>query len=201
VFQRDNIGEGRQMSTTVTMRNRLKLNRPSLRKNARPPKLRTHLGQAFTAANLSATLVMQHCQACNSVQYPPRELCQHCLEDSLVWRETNTRGHIINRVAVHNSLWEYFKRRIKDAPWPIATVRLDCNATVFAHLALHSFDSPTIGDIAAATPVEVFSHTDASQSSVLIAVAAGTTISRSEQRREIIAEMGLLQTADKVGGI
>jgi uncharacterized OB-fold protein len=189
------------MSTTVTMRNRLKLNRPSLRKNARPPKLRTHLGQAFTAANLSGALAMQHCQACNSVQYPPRELCQHCLGDHLVWRETNTHGHIINRVAIHNSLWEYFKRRLKDAPWPIATVRLDCAATVFTHLALHSFDSPTIGDITAATPVDVFSHTDASQSCVLVAVAAGTAIAGSEQRRGIVAEMGLLQASVKAGGI
>ena len=104
-------------------------------------------------------------------------------------------------VAIHNSLWEYFKRRITDAPWPIATVRLDCNATVFAHLALHSFGPRAMQDITAATPVEVFSHTDASKSSVLIAVAAGTTISRSEQRREIVAAMGLLQASMKAGGI
>jgi uncharacterized OB-fold protein len=189
------------MSTTTTMRNRLKHNRPSVRKNARPPKLRTHLGQAFTAANLSAALVLQHCPACDSAQYPPRELCQHCLLDGLVWKEVSTLGHIINRVTIHSSLWEYFKRRVKDAPWPIATVRLDCDATVFAHLALHSFDKHSTDDLAQGTLVQVFSHTDASLQSVLIAVAAKTPIACSEQRRVIIAEMGLLQASVKAGGI
>lgn len=189
------------MSTTTTMRNRLKHNRPSVRKNARPPKLRTHLGQAFTAANLSCALAMQHCPACGSAQYPPRELCQHCLQDGLVWRETATHGHIINRVAIHSSLWEYFKRRTSDAPWPIATVKLDCDATVFAHLALPSFAPRTIDDLEQATPVEVFSHTDASLQAILVAVAAGTAIASSQQRRDIVAEMGLLQASVKKGGI
>jgi uncharacterized OB-fold protein len=189
------------MSSTTSRRNRLKFNRPSLRKNARPPKLRSPSGQAFSAANLGCALCMQTCRACDSVQYPPRELCQHCLLDGLVWQEVSTQGHIINRVTIHSSLWEYFKRRLKDAPWPIATVRLDCNATVFAHLALHSFDKHSTDDLEQGTPVQVFSHTDASLQSVLIAVAAETPIAGSEQRRAIIAEMGLLQASVKAGGI
>jgi uncharacterized OB-fold protein len=189
------------MTTTSTMRNRLKHNRPSVRKNARPPKQRTQLGQAFTAANLPCALALQHCPHCDSVQYPPRELCQHCLGDGLVWRETDTAGRIINRIELHHSLWEYFKRRLQTQAWPITSVRLLSGATVFAHLAIQTFGGAEISEIKAGTRVAVFSHTDASQSAVLFAVAAGTAIETAAQRRAIVAELGLLEPSVKPGGI
>ncbi|MCB1664029.1 MAG: hypothetical protein KDI20_15660, partial [Pseudomonadales bacterium] len=44
-----------------------------------PPKQRTELGEALTAATVEGELVLQQCQQCDSVQYPPREICHHCL--------------------------------------------------------------------------------------------------------------------------
>ncbi len=188
------------MTTTPTMQQRLKHNRPSLRRNARPPKQRSHLGAAFTAANLGCALALQHCRSCERVQYPPRELCQHCLADGLVWREADTAGHIISRLDLHHSLWEYFKRRIAEAPWPVATVRLDCGATVFAHLALPSFGAASAAAVPAGSAVQVFTHTDCSLNSVFIAVSAGTAVATPAQRRELAAALGLLEPAYKPEG-
>ncbi len=189
------------MSTTPTMRSRLKLNRPSLRKLARPPKQRTALGAAFTAANLPVALALQHCRDCGSVQYPPRELCRQCLGDSLVWRSTPGSGRMLSRVELHHSLWEYFKRRLQEKPWPVASVRLDCGVIVFAHLALETFAGAANPSLAADTPVQVFTHTDCSLNAVLIAVAAGTPIESRGERRAIAAGLGLLEPAIKPEGI
>jgi uncharacterized OB-fold protein len=189
------------MTTSHTMRSRLKFNRPSVRRHARPPKLRTPLGAAFTAANLPAALVLQVCPHCQAVQYPARELCRRCLQDGLVWRETDTGGRLLSGVDLHHSLWEYFKRRIATAPWPVATVRLDCDVTVFVHVALATFGADSAAAIPGDTRVRVFSHTDASQNAVLIAVSAQTPITTPAQRRAITDAMGLLEPCDKPGGI
>lgn len=189
------------MSTTPTMQSRLKLNRPSLRKLARPPKQRTPLGTAFNAANLPVALALQHCRDCGSVQYPPRELCSRCLGDALVWRPTPGSGRLVSSLELHHSLWEYFKRRMADKPWPVASVRLDCGVIAFAHLALETFASDSPLKLAANTPVQVFTHSDCSLNAVMIAVAADTPIASRSQRHAIAAGLGLLEPAIKPEGI
>lgn len=199
------------MSKRHSMRQRLKLNRPSLRHRARPPRARTPVGMDFNAANLPVALALQHCKACQAVQYPPREVCGECLSPALAWRETGTAGTLLAGVELHHSLWEFFKRRIADAPWPVATVRLDCNVTVFAHLALHTFpfDRITSADcitnkaagLSAGTAVSVFSHSDSSRNAVLIAVSADTPIAERAQRQAIAEHLGLTTPAEKPGGI
>ncbi|MEQ8514386.1 MAG: zinc ribbon domain-containing protein, partial [Chromatocurvus sp.] len=69
------------MTDTEKMRRRLRLSRPSLRRDARPPRLRTAPGEAFSAANLPCALALRHCRDCGGVQYPPQEVCAHCLGD------------------------------------------------------------------------------------------------------------------------
>ena len=188
------------MTTSSKMQRRLKLNRPSVRGRARPPKQRTPLGDTFTAANLPAALSLQHCVDCDTVQYPPRELCQACLGE-LVWRETSGRGVVSSRVDLHHSLWEFFKRRQVDKPWPIASVALDCGPTVIAHLDLVSLGAASADDVALGTAVEVFSHSDCSQQAVLIAVASGESTDTAAQRTVITERLGLLAPALKPGGI
>ncbi|MBN7797403.1 Zn-ribbon domain-containing OB-fold protein [Parahaliea mediterranea] len=192
------------MSKRQTMRQRLKLNRPSRRRLARPPRQRTPVGMDFTAANLPVALSLQHCSACGAAQYPPREVCGDCLCPTLVWREAETGGTLLAGVDLHHSLWEFFKRRIAQAPWPVASVRLDCGVTVFAHLALHTFSALPAKDAAslpADTRVAVFSHSDASRNAVLIAVSADTPIAERGQRRAIAQQLELTSPAEKPEGI
>lgn len=189
------------MTQTPGMRSRLKFNRPSLRARARTPKLRTPPGADFTAANLPVPLALQHCLDCGSAQYPPREVCHHCLSPALRWREAGTAGTLLAAVDLHHSLWEYFKRRVAQAPWPVATVRLDCQVTAFAHLAAPTFGGDSGASLAGGTRVQVFSHRDCSLNAVLIAVSEGTPIDTQEQRTAIAEAMGLTEPALKPGGI
>jgi len=181
------------MNIKEKMQRRLKLNRPSLRARARPPKQRTPLGQQFTAANLPSALSMQTCSDCGHVQYPPTELCGACLADGLIFNDTPVDGLLLQRTDLHHSLWEFFKRHLRRASWPIASVKLDAGPTVFCHL----------GDrrLTTGNRVQVFSHTDASQSMVLIAVGAEHDVGAREVRRQLTEQLGLTQPALRQGGI
>ncbi len=167
-----------------------------------PPAFRTSLGAAFTVANASVALALQHCPHCHTVQYPPRAVCRHCLGDGLVWQEVGTSGRLLSRLDLHHSLAEYFKQRIETSPWPVASVRLDCDVVVFAHLALATFGVTNGGnsvDHAVAIPgdsrVNVFSHLDNSKNAVLIAVDKQTPIETPAQRSAIAEAMGLFGPA------
>lgn len=181
------------MIPSEKIKRRLKFNRPSLRARARPPKQRTPLGMQFSAANLPVALAMQHCRACGHVQYPPTELCGECLEDALVYREIGGEGRLLARTELHHSLWEYFKRRLRQQPWVMGSVKLSTGPVVFAHLATCSLQP---GDA-----VTVFSHTDASQAMVLIAVDPNTDVQSAAARKSIATSLGLDQPALRKGGI
>ena len=185
------------MSGPGSRRGRLKRNRPSLRARARPPKQRTQLGEHFTAANLAVALSLQHCGACGRYQYPPREICQDCLADGLVWREAPTGGVLLGRIDLHHSLWEYYKRRQVERPWPLVSARLDCGPVVFAHLVENAFD----GVPGSGSRIKVFSHTDASLSAVLFVVAESSDIDTAQQRRELADSTGLTIPSERPGGI
>ena len=188
------------MSANTKTLNRHKLNRPSLRKTARPPKKRSPLGQTFTATNLGSALTLQHCTDCGRAQYPPRELCGECLGD-LVWKPTSGKGVITSRLDLHHSLWEFFKRKLNDKPWAITSVTLACGPTVIAHLDLESFAASEAPEVKPGTPVEIFSHSDCSQQGVLIATTTGQDLSSANSRTKIASRMDLLSPAVKTGGI
>lgn len=180
------------MSGLDKMRKRLKINRPSLRERARPPRLRSACGARFSAANLPGILTLQHCTACNRVQYPPTELCGKCLGDTLVYRASENGGTLLARSELHHSLWEYFKRRLREGPWSIGSIQLDVGPTVIAHIGP--------GDLGAGDRVQVFSHSDASQSAVLIAVPDSVDLQTIEARRDIVIALGLNRPALRPGG-
>lgn len=181
------------MNLREKMQRRLKLSRPSLRARARPPKQRSPLGAQFTAANLPTALALQCCDDCAHVQYPPTELCGRCLGDSLIYRPVSTEGTLLVTTALKHSLWEYFKRRLTQGPWPIGSIKLDVGPVVLAHLGEKN--------LAAGDRVSVFSHTDASQQAVLIAVAGTTDITEAKLRRDIVSAMALDVPAHKDGGL
>ena len=123
-----------------------------------PPKQRTELGEALTAATVEGELVLQQCQHCDSVQYPPREICHHCLSDELTWRNVDPSGKILAAVELHHSYEAFFSAHL---PWAVASIQLNCGPIVFAHIEKKTS--------ATGTPVTLFAHTDRSGQSVLIA--------------------------------
>jgi len=115
------------------------------------------------------------------------------LDDSLVYRQVGTEGTLLATTALNHSLWEYYKRRLTQNPWLIGSIALDAGPVVLAHIGENTLKS--------GERVNVFSHTDASQQAVLVAVAASTDMSTPMARRNIVAGMALDVPAHKEGGL
>ena len=96
-----------------------------------PPVKRTRLGRAQTAASVPGKLILQHCEACSTVQYPPREVCCKCLSDQLSWQESDNLGTVLASVALQRSLEPYFQDQ---TPWLLGSVQLDCGPVVLLQL-------------------------------------------------------------------
>jgi len=183
------------MGSKHIKRRLLTYEKPWIRRNPKPPKTRSLLGAAFSNANYQGILKLQHCEACNTINYPPRELCYRCLSDQLKWRETSPEGQILSVSELHHSQWEFFKRKIEKAPWPIATIEV-AGQVMFAHLAVHTFaesdaDVPVTEVISSGTPVKAFTVSDSTLNSVLIAVSKDTDVSQISQRIRLVEELGL----------
>ena len=80
------------------------------------------VSQPFWDAVDERRLIVQHCTACDTLQYPPREACQDCESKDLDWKETGGRGHILEFVVVQDS---HLPHRAADQPFNLALVTLD----------------------------------------------------------------------------
>jgi uncharacterized OB-fold protein len=146
-----------------------------------PPAARTRLGLEMTAAIAPNSLQLQHCDQCATVQYPPREVCRACLSDKLTWRDTGPAGIVLASSTLHHCLDPWFNQR---TPWLMGSVKLDCGAVVFAHLAANV--------AAAESPVWVFSVKDGSGQAVLVAISQSLDLAQAASRAQHMI-MGDLQ--------
>src|SRR5215467_15841249 len=72
------------------------------------------LSKPFWDAVSERRLVLQHCTACDRLQYPPQQKCQVCGSDgSLTWREVEGRGHIASYIVIEDGR---LNRRMADQP-------------------------------------------------------------------------------------
>jgi len=67
-------------------------------------------------------LVVQNCTSCNTFQYPPRPACAKCGADTLEWKDTSGKGHILSFFVTYDGRYQ---RRIPDQPYNVAVVSLD----------------------------------------------------------------------------
>lgn len=93
------------------------------------PRSRTALG--LTRAAAEGVFEMQVCAECETVQYPPREVCGHCLSEHLAWKPVNNRGTLIASTTLRHSNDLYFRERL---PWRVGTVKMDAGPSVVAHV-------------------------------------------------------------------
>lgn len=105
-----------------------------------PPVARSRAALGLTAAAALGRFELQVCDACGTVQYPPREMCRECLSENLRWRVQDGAGELLSVTAVHLSQDVYFRER---APWKVGMVRLDCGPTVIAHLHAACCEPPS----------------------------------------------------------
>ena len=61
------------------------------------------LSKPFWDAVNQRRLVLQHCAACDRLQYPPQQACQVCgSAGSLAWKEVEGRGHIASYIVIED---------------------------------------------------------------------------------------------------
>lgn len=96
-----------------------------------PPSARGRTALGLTAAAAEGRLMLQVCEQCQAVQYPPREACQRCLSEHLPWREVDGAGELLAITILRHSNDLFFRERL---PWRVGMVKLDHGPTVIAHL-------------------------------------------------------------------
>jgi NAD(P)-dependent dehydrogenase (short-subunit alcohol dehydrogenase family)/uncharacterized OB-fold protein len=96
-----------------------------------PPGARSRAALGLTAAAARGVFMLQHCESCGTVQYPPREACFACLSVDLEWRETARDAHVIAETRIHASPDPYYRERL---PWRTGLVRLAAGPTIMCHL-------------------------------------------------------------------
>ncbi|WP_323011563.1 SDR family NAD(P)-dependent oxidoreductase [Castellaniella sp.] len=96
-----------------------------------PPWARGRVALGMTAAAAEGRFELQACDACGTLQYPPRSACHHCLSNQLVWREQDGAGELLSETTLHHSNDLFFRERL---PWRLGFVRLDAGPTVMVHV-------------------------------------------------------------------
>ena len=123
-----------------------------------PPGARSRKALGLTAAAAEGEFRLQTCQACGTVQYPPREVCRHCLSEKLAWQAVNPHGKLLATTTLHHSNDLYFRERL---PWRVGTVHMEAGPSVVAHVH---------GDCAEGDRVKLTLKLDRSGQAVLIAL-------------------------------
>lgn len=97
-----------------------------------PPANRSREAQQLTALAAIGRFALQTCAECETVHYPPRQICAKCLADTLEWRDVPAAGELLAETTLHHSNDSFFRERL---PWRLGVVRMDAGPSVVAHLA------------------------------------------------------------------
>ena len=124
----------------------------------RPPELRSRAALGLSAAAAEGRFALQHCAACDAVQYPPRDACSTCISTDLDWRDTDPGGQILAETTVRTSTKLYFRER---TPWRMGTVQLNAGPVILCHI------HPDVSRLARVT---ILNRLDRAGQGVLLAV-------------------------------
>ena len=105
-----------------------------------PPWQRGRVALGITAAAAEGRFELQECEACGTVQYPPREACRKCLSAALRWREQSGEGNLLGVTTLHHSNDLFFRERL---PWRLGLVHLDSGPTLMVHMHGEVGDAPS----------------------------------------------------------
>jgi hypothetical protein len=66
--------------------------------------------------------VIQKCQDCGTMMFPPAGVCRNCLSENLAWVESNGRGKVWSFNVFHQLYWAAFKEEV---PYNVVWVELE----------------------------------------------------------------------------
>lgn len=76
----------------------------------------------FWAAAREKRLVVQKCNGCGTLRFPPRPYCGACRSADMSWKDMSGRGKLWSFVVVHNPTMPDFADKV---PFPVIVVELD----------------------------------------------------------------------------
>lgn len=97
----------------------------------RPAEGRSRAAMGLSAAAAEGRFALQCCAECDTIQYPPRDVCSACLSPQLSWKDISPEGDILAETTIHAVSKLYFRERV---PWRVGTVQLDAGPVVICHL-------------------------------------------------------------------
>ena len=73
-------------------------------------------------------LMLQHCESCDKLQYPPQSSCHVCnSSEHLGWKDVDGKGHVATFIVIEDGR---LNRRMPDQPYNLAMVTLDEDPTI-----------------------------------------------------------------------
>lgn len=129
----------------------------------RPSHMRSRAALGLAAAAAEGRFMLQVCDDCEAVQYPPRDACGSCLSTQLEWKDVSPEGRLIAETTVRTSTNTYFRER---TPWRVGTVQLDIGPSVICHVH---------GDVGLDEPVRLVLKLDKAGQGVLFALPPTNT--------------------------
>lgn len=114
-------------------------NAPKLEK---PAPAVTEESRPFWDGCAAGELRLQHCDACETIQFPPHRFCSGCLSADLRFEAASGRGIVRSWSVVRYPISEAFAA---EAPYLVALVQLDEGPTMFTGLHGCEIDAANIG--------------------------------------------------------
>ena len=105
------------------------------------PALEPHTEGYWRAAR-ERRFVLQQCNSCGKVQFPPERTCCHCGAAEVTWVEASGRAELYTWTVCHPPLLPYFAAR---APWAVAAVELEEGPRMTTELVGLPLDQYKIG--------------------------------------------------------
>ena len=114
---------------------------------ARPVPEVTSILAPFFAAARERRLVVQRCVGCQTLRFPPRELCSTCLATKATWEQVSGRGEIFSYNVMHQIYHPGFANEV---PYAVVVIKLAEGPKMTSNLVDCPLNEITIG-----MPVEV----------------------------------------------
>jgi uncharacterized OB-fold protein len=95
------------------------------------PDVHDPLYEPYWRGTREERLVLQVCETCGYVRWPPSPLCPECLTDGGAWRAQPTEGTVYSVAIYEHCYHEAFR---DDLPYNIAMVELDAGPRVMTNI-------------------------------------------------------------------
>jgi len=142
-----------------------------------PPGARSRAMQAMSARAATGRFVLQTCVNCQTVTYPPRDVCPKCWNE-LVWADQVRGATVLSETTIRVTTDLYFRDHL---PWRMGKVALDAGPVALAHL--HQ-------DLKPGDPAEMHLLLDKRGNAALFATPSGGAFDMSDpQWREFVVSV------------